>query len=154
LVFIKKSNQTGFFKKTKTEPESVQTDRFRFGYFRKKGDSNRFGSVFFGLGSILFFQFQAYKTETEPVGFFKILIGFFSRFGFFGYFFSCFLGFSVFLLILIFKVSHKRKLTFIDKQNDSEIFFYYQIKKEKHEISFTGIQLKNSLRLYVCLVLG
>jgi hypothetical protein len=106
------------------------------------------------LGSILFFQFQAYKTETEPVGFFKILIGFFSRFGFFGYFFSCFLGFSVFLLILIFKVSHKRKLTFIDKQNDYEIFFYYQIKKEKHEISFTGIQLKNSLRLYVCLVLG
>jgi hypothetical protein len=34
-----------------------------------------FGSVFFGLGSVWFFQFQAYKTETEPVDFFKILIG-------------------------------------------------------------------------------
>jgi len=30
---------------------------------------------FSGLGSVLFFQFQAYKTEIEPVGFFKILIG-------------------------------------------------------------------------------
>jgi len=42
---------------------------------------------FSGLGSVQFFRFQAYKTETEPAGFFKILIGFFSRFGFFGYFF-------------------------------------------------------------------
>jgi hypothetical protein len=31
----------------------------------------QFGSVFFGLGSIRFFQFQVYKIETEPVGFFK-----------------------------------------------------------------------------------
>jgi hypothetical protein len=60
--------------------------------------------VFFLLnrfGSVRFFRFQAYQTETEPVGFLKILIGFFSRFGFFGYFFSGFLGlisFSVFLL--------------------------------------------------------
>jgi hypothetical protein len=30
---------------------------------------------FFYLGSVLFFRFQAYKTK--PVGFFKILIGFF-----------------------------------------------------------------------------
>jgi hypothetical protein len=40
------------------------------------------------------------RNRTEPVGFFKILIGFFSRFGFFGYCFSGFLGligFSVFL---------------------------------------------------------
>jgi hypothetical protein len=57
--------------------------------------------VFSGLGSILFFRFQAYKTETEPVGFLKILIGFFSLFDFFSYFFSGFLGligFSDFLL--------------------------------------------------------
>jgi len=59
---------------------------------------------FSGLGSVWFFWFQVYKTETESVGFFKILIGligFFSRFGFFGYFFSGFLGligFWVFLL--------------------------------------------------------
>jgi hypothetical protein len=53
----------------------------------------RFFSVFFSVwvwfdsGSVRFFLFQAYKTGTEPVGFFKILIGFFSQFGFFGYFF-------------------------------------------------------------------
>jgi hypothetical protein len=49
-------------------------------------------------------RFFVYKTETEPAGFFKKLIGligFFFRFGFFGYFFSGFLsliGFLVFLL--------------------------------------------------------
>jgi hypothetical protein len=31
----------------------------------------------FGFDSIRFFQFQAYKTETEPVSFFKILIVYF-----------------------------------------------------------------------------
>jgi hypothetical protein len=40
-----------------------------------------FGSVFFPVffcfGSVRFFQFFAYKTETEPAGFFKILIGYF-----------------------------------------------------------------------------
>jgi hypothetical protein len=57
--------------------------------------------VFSSLDSVLFFRFQAYKTETEPVSFLKILICFFSRFGFFSYFFSGFLGligFSDFLL--------------------------------------------------------
>jgi len=63
-------------------------------FFWTKTGSNRFGlvfsvwleffriwlgffPVFFGLGSFWFFWFQAYKTKTEPVGFFKILIGFF-----------------------------------------------------------------------------
>ena len=53
--------------------------------------------VFFG--SVRFFRFQDYKTETELVGFFKILIGlisFFSRFSFFG--FLRLISFSVFLL--------------------------------------------------------
>jgi hypothetical protein len=57
--------------------------------------------VFFSLGSVRFFLFQAYKTETKPVGFLKILIGligFFSRFGFFGYFFSGFLNLIGFLI--------------------------------------------------------
>jgi hypothetical protein len=49
LVFIKKSNQTGF--KKKPEPKlvglSVQTNRFRFGYFKTKTSSNR--PVRFGL---------------------------------------------------------------------------------------------------------
>jgi hypothetical protein len=59
---------------------------------------------FVGFGSVRFFWFFAYKTGTEPAGFFKNLIGligFFFRFGFFGYFFSGFLdliGFLVFLL--------------------------------------------------------
>jgi hypothetical protein len=49
-VFIKKSNQTDIFflkKKTETEPKPGQTNRFRF-------------------GSVWFFRFFAYKTETEP----------------------------------------------------------------------------------------
>jgi hypothetical protein len=57
-------------------------------FFRRKIGSNRFGSVLFGLARFFFlvfsvwvrfgfFQFQAYKTETKPVGFLKILIGFF-----------------------------------------------------------------------------
>jgi hypothetical protein len=33
--------------------------------------------VFFGLGSVRFFQFFTYKTEIKLTGFFKILIGFF-----------------------------------------------------------------------------
>ena len=93
-VFIKKSNQTENFlkKKTKTEPTGFGSVRF----FRAKTGSNRFGSVFsifFGFGSIFsvlarfFFRFFsvsvrfglvflvfAYKTETEPAGFFKIFI--------------------------------------------------------------------------------
>ena len=58
-----------------------------------------FFSGFFGLGSVRFFQFQAYKTETKPkpVGFFKILIVFFYSTIFFVFFFI-FLIFSVFLL--------------------------------------------------------
>jgi hypothetical protein len=56
----------------------------------------RFCSVFFPVfcrfrfGSVRFFWFFVYKTETEPAGFFKKLIGligFFFRFGFFGFFF-------------------------------------------------------------------
>jgi hypothetical protein len=45
---------------------------------------------FVGFGSVRFFRFLVYKTETEPAGFFKILIGligFFFRFDFFGFFF-------------------------------------------------------------------
>ena len=101
----------------------IQTNQFQFGLLSQKKkqfkpvwlsflliwlyffDLARFFSnlsrVFSGLGSVLFFRFQTYKTETELVGFFKILIDFFSRFGFFSYFFSGFLdliGFSNFLL--------------------------------------------------------
>jgi hypothetical protein len=93
----------------KKKPKPVQTDRFRFGsvIFGKKPVQTslawffRFGSVFpvlarfvfslawffSGLGLVWFFRFQVYKTETKSVGFFKTLIGFFSRFSFFSYFF-------------------------------------------------------------------
>ena len=57
-VFIKKNNQTDFFLK---KPKPVQTGRFWFGsvrFCRAKTGSNRFGSVFFGSGSVRFFRFQ------------------------------------------------------------------------------------------------
>jgi hypothetical protein len=80
----KKSNQTSFFlKKNKTEPEPVQTDRFRFIILEQKQVQTGLAG-FSGLArffSVRFFQFHAYKTKTEPVYFFKILIsliGFFS----------------------------------------------------------------------------
>jgi len=66
--------------------------------------------VFFYLGSVRFFRFQTYKTGTESVGFFKILIGLigvFSRFSFFSYFF---LVFSVFLLTSNFKDLKKNQI--------------------------------------------
>ena len=79
-----------FFKKNQNQFKPVWLGFF--GFFR-------FDSVFswfvfvFGFCSVQFFHFQAYKTKTEPVGFFKILIGFFSWFDFFGL-----IGFSDFLL--------------------------------------------------------
>ena len=116
-VFIKKSNQTEIFffeKKPKPNRNRVKPTGFgsvRFGFCREKTCSNRFGSVFpvwLGFGSVwlgflsvsvrfgLVFSVFVYKTETEPAGFFKNLIGligFFFRFGFFGL-----IGFLVFLL--------------------------------------------------------
>jgi hypothetical protein len=111
-VFIKKSNQTEFFKKKKKpKPNRNQFKPTGFGsvqFFRAKTGLARFFrfwlgflSGFFRFGSV--FPVPGLKNRTEPVGFFKILIGliwFFERFGFFGYFFSGFLGligFSVFL---------------------------------------------------------
>jgi len=54
--------------------------------------------VFFGFGSVLFFWFFVYKTETEPAGFLKNLIGFFSIrfFWLFFFWFSRFNRFSSF----------------------------------------------------------
>ena len=72
-------------------------------FFRFGSVFFRFDSVFSGyfFGSVWFFRFYKPKTDTEPVGFFKILmglIGFFFRLSFLDYFFLGFLGFSVFLL--------------------------------------------------------
>jgi hypothetical protein len=118
----KKVTKPNFFfflkKKPKPNRNRVKPTGFgsvRFGFFRAKTGSNRFGSVFsvlarffpvlarfFRFGSVLarfFFRFFVgfgsvrffcYKTETEPAGFFKKLIGFFFRFGFFSFFFPVF----------------------------------------------------------------
>ena len=95
---LKKTNQTEFFlNRNRFKPTGIGSVRF----FRTKTGSNRFSSVCFLFDSIcfLFFRFGfgsvrffAYKTETEPADFFKILIGLIDFFYsiFFGYFFSVF----------------------------------------------------------------
>jgi len=112
LLFFWKKNQN------RTETGSNRPVSVRFGFFRAKTGSNRFGSVFSGSGSVFFglarffsgflsvsvrfFWFFVYKTE--PAGFFKNLIGligFFFGSVFSVIFFSGFLGligFPVFLL--------------------------------------------------------
>jgi hypothetical protein len=103
-VFIKKSNQIKFFlKNPKPNRNRFKTTHFGFFFLNQffwfGSVFFQFGSVFFGLGLVRFFQFQAYKIETEPVGFFKILIGwigFFSRFRFFRLFFFWFSRFNQF----------------------------------------------------------
>jgi hypothetical protein len=80
-VFIKKK----VTKPKKTETSSNRPVSVRFGYFRTKIGSARFFrffSVWLGFflvwvrfGSVRFFQFQAYKIETELVSF--LLIDFF-----------------------------------------------------------------------------
>ena len=99
--YQKKRTKLNFFLK-KTETGSNRPVSVRFGFFEK----NRFKSVWLEFGSVFsclarFFRFQAYKTETKPVGFFKTLIGFFSRFDFFSYFFSGFLNLISVLVFLL-----------------------------------------------------
>jgi len=64
----------------KTEPKPVQTDRFGFGYFRKKLVQTvrfgwlgffRFSTVFSSFGLVWFFLFQNYKTEPSRMVFEK-----------------------------------------------------------------------------------
>jgi hypothetical protein len=88
FFFFKEQNR--FFKKEKPKP--VQTDWFRSGSVSLeqkpiKIDLARFCFQFFFVW-VRFFQFQAYKTE--PDGFLKILIGFFTV-QFFYIFFSVYL---------------------------------------------------------------
>jgi len=55
-IFIKKkSNQTGFFKKNKTEPEPVQTDRFQFIILEQKQVQTGLAG-FSGLARFFFFS--------------------------------------------------------------------------------------------------
>ena len=113
-----------FFKKNqnRTETGSNRPVSVRFGsVFQRKNRFKpvwlgffglarffRFGSVFFRFFSVRFgsvFPVPGLKNRngTEPVRFFKILIGligFFLRFGFFGYFFFGFLGLIGFLVFL------------------------------------------------------
>ena len=125
-----------FFWKKKPNWNQVKPTGFgSVWFFRAKTGSNRFGPVFlvlarffsvwlgfsglawfwlgffpvfcrFRFSSVWFFWFFAYKTEIEPAGFFKNLIGFFFRFGFFGYFFSDFLGLISFPVFLLTPILH------------------------------------------------
>ena len=122
--YKKKVIKLNFFKKNqnRTETGSNRPILVRFGFFRQKpvdpvfsgfawffrfdsvfsawlGLTRFFSSlvlVFFSLDSVRFFWFRAYKTETKPVGFFKILIDFFHRLVF------SVIVFVIFLLSLIF----------------------------------------------------
>ena len=74
-VFIKKSNQTEFIFLEK-KPKPGQTDRFRFGYFRAKTGSNRFGSVFPVLARffpVLARFFSGFLSVSVRFGFFSFL---------------------------------------------------------------------------------
>jgi hypothetical protein len=95
-IFLKKKPKpnlnrfkpTGFGSVRFFEQKPIQTGLARF--FSLARFWLDFFPVWLGLSSARFFRFQAYKTETKSVGFFKILIclfDFFSRFDFFGYFF-------------------------------------------------------------------
>ena len=75
-----------FIIKKKSKPNR---NRFKLtGFGSVFQDKNRFKPVWLGFGLVFsvwlgfftdwFFQFQTYKTEIEPVGFFKILISFFT----------------------------------------------------------------------------
>ena len=107
----KKVTKPKFFFEKKTETESNRPFSVRFGFLGKKPVQTglarffrfgsvlaRFGSVFFCFGSVRFF---AYKTETEPAGFFKILIGFFFGSVFSVIFFPVFLVFQFFCSPLV-----------------------------------------------------
>ena len=63
-------NQISFIKKPKPNQNRFKQSWLGFfglaRFFFVWLDFFRFDSVFFWLGSIRFFQFQAYKTETEP----------------------------------------------------------------------------------------
>ena len=89
-VFIKKSNQTEIFF-LKKKPKPGQTDRFRFGFFRAKTGSNRFGSVFpvlarfsrFWLGFFGLARF--FRFGSVLARFFSRFLSVLVRFGFFGF---------------------------------------------------------------------
>jgi hypothetical protein len=59
MVFLKNQTETG-----SNRPVSVWLGLAWF--FQFCSVFFRFDLVFFGLGSVEFFQFQTYKTETEP----------------------------------------------------------------------------------------
>jgi hypothetical protein len=77
--YQKKVTKPKFFKKSKTKTGSNRLVSVRF--LGQKPVQTGLDLFFGWLGLfsvwVWFFQFQAYKTETEPVGFFKILIDFF-----------------------------------------------------------------------------
>jgi hypothetical protein len=98
-------------------------------------DKNQFKPVWLGffprLGSVQVFWFQAYKIETEPVSFFKILIGFFSSFGFFSFFF-CFLSLIGFLVFFSHPYITYVYVEFLPYYRKVENLFYALFDKTFH----------------------
>jgi len=117
---------------------------------------------FFRFDSV-FFWFQTYKTEIEPVGFFKILISLivcFSRFSFFNYIFSDLIGFLVFLFTpniqwanIIFKILlvdiHKKSKN-IRREAWSYCFLIFIIFLVKFKFYLFISSLKFLIYLVVC----
>ena len=119
-----------FLYKKITKRKPVQTDRFRFNFFRTKTCSNRFGSVFsfwlgflpvwlgfFRLGSVRFgfFGFRFIKPKPNRTGLFfqnfNRFNRFFSRFGFFSNFFLVFSVFQFFCSPLVWALSATSQYT-------------------------------------------
>jgi hypothetical protein len=116
---IKKKNRnrfkpTGFgsiILEQKPKPKPVQSDRFRFDYFRAKTKTQPIDSVFFQFGFVinfgLVFQFQAY--ETEPVSFLKYSNRFYLFFFHGSVFLFIFFQFSRFFIFLLTPNGHATK---------------------------------------------
>jgi hypothetical protein len=122
LVFIKKNNQTEFFKKNRNRTETgsnrpvsvrfgfleqklVQTGLARFCFGLARVFSGFFGSGLVQFGSVFLVPDLKNQNRTEPVNFFKILIrliNFFSQFNFFN--FLNLIDFLIFLYTLLFTI--------------------------------------------------
>ena len=156
IWFLSKKIIKPVFKKNETEPEPVQTDWFWFGSVILEQKPVQTGLALFfglarffsGLGSVQFFRFQAYKTKTEPVGFLKILIDFFSQFGFL-VIFSCFLNLISFL---VFFLTSTTKLRVKENAHTSTLQYHswknqYGVRLELHVRTVNLVNLLKNLKL-------
>jgi hypothetical protein len=119
----KKIIEPFFFKKNQNRFKPIGFYSVRFGFLEQKPVETglarffQFWLGFFWFGSFCSVRFQTCKTGTEPVGFFKILIGligFFFTIWSFQLFFSGFLGLIGFLVFLLTPILYNSYFLFID----------------------------------------